>query len=44
MKYYPTNIQNSYDLSPADIKAMLAGSKKIPDFMLPEPGAPPSAK
>jgi hypothetical protein len=44
MKYFPTNIQRSYGLSPADIQAMLAGSKSIPDYMLPVPGAPGAVK
>ena len=44
MKFFPTNIQNSYDLSPADIKAILAGTKTMPAYMLPVPGGPPAVK
>ena len=44
MKWYPTNIQRNYDQSPADVKAMLDGKKPIPDFMLPAPGGPETAK
>ena len=44
MKWYPGNIKRNYDLSEADIKAMLAGTKPIPEFMLPVPGGPERAK
>lgn len=44
MKWYPANIERSYDLSAEDVTAMLAGTKAIPDHMLPVPGGPPRAK
>ncbi len=44
MKSYPTNIQNSYNQSAEDVKAMLAGTKPIPAFMLPDPNAPKVGK
>lgn len=39
MQYFPKNIQKSYDLSADDLKAILAGDKAIPDFMMPDPNA-----